>query len=368
MNHWQNKAIPGMRKEVLFGNRVVDCFVERPATLYQMWQNAVACYPEREAVVHAGKRWTYAQADVQVNAIAAGLTSRGIAPGDRFALLLSNSPVFIFALFALQRLGAIAVPISTREQRAGVGYMLNQSEAKGILFDSDLYDRIGPPHETPSVNLAVVNGDLHGFLTLGELCAAKSGTPAVQRPAPEDTAVILYTSGTTGHPKGAMLTHVNLAHSVRHFEMAMELSCTDRAGLVVPATHVTGLVAIVITTVHIGGACVIAPPFKAAEFLRFLATEAITYTIMVPAMYSLILLAPELNQASLHHWRVGGYGGAPMSPSTIEELALRLPTLELMNAYGATETTSPTTISPIGSDVAHADSIGVPLPARRYES
>jgi long-chain acyl-CoA synthetase len=362
MNHWEGRLIPTMREEVLFGNRRVLGFVERPDSLHGMWQTAVSRFPEREALVHGDQRLTYAQADAQVRAIAAGLAKRGVVRGDRVALMIGNQPAFVLVLFALQRLGAIAVPISSREQRPGVTYMLGQCGAKGIVFDAEFADRVPLAQDLPGLALRIVNGSAAGLVSLDELSERGPDGHAPATVGAEDTAIILYTSGTTGHPKGARLTHVNVAHSVRHFEVAVQLSCVDRIALVVPATHVTGLVAMVLTAVNVGGACVIAPPFKAADFLAFMEREAVTYTIMVPAMYSLILLSPELDPNRLRHWRIGGYGGAPMPASTIEELSRRLPKLGLVNAYGATETTSPTTISPVASDVAHADSVGVPLP------
>ncbi|UUC91490.1 class I adenylate-forming enzyme family protein [Comamonas sp. C11] len=362
MDHWMDKHVPAVRDEVLFGSRRVRCFVERPGSLQAMWQNAVKRFPHREALVYGDERLSYVQADDQVRSIASGLAAHGIVKGDRVALLVGNNPVFVLTLFALQQLGAIAVPISTREQRAGVTYMLGQSGAKGVVFDAEFADRLPLEQDLPGLTLRVVHGDFAGAVSLGELTAQGQDDCAPAIVAAEDVAIILYTSGTTGHPKGAMLTHVNIAHSVRHFELVMQLSSVDRIALAVPATHVTGLVAMVLTAIHVGGACVIAPPFKAADFLTFMAREAITYTIMVPAMYSLLLLSPELDRSKLDQWRLGGYGGAPMAVGTIEELAHRLPRLGLVNAYGATETTSPTSVSPIASDVAHADSVGVPLP------
>lgn len=371
MNHWRHHHVPSMRREALFADRIVACFAERPQSLHAMWERAVRECGARDAVVHEGQVLSYAQADVRIRALAAGLAARGIGQGDRVGLFMGNHPMFILSLFALQRLGAIAVPIGAREQGAGVAYMLKQCSAKGVIFDAPLLDRIPTTQEAPALALRLVHGTVGqadpgtDTASVEALMAPVGADVEAATVAPEDAAVILYTSGTTGAPKGAMLTHVNVAHSVRHFELAMCLSAEDRAALVVPCSHVTGLVAMILTTVHVGGACVIAPPFKAADFLAFMARERVSYTIMVPAMYNLLLLAPELDRCDLRHWRIGGYGGAPMPVSTIEALAERLPALGLVNAYGATETTSPTTVSPVPSDVAHADSVGAALPCVR---
>ncbi len=186
--------------------------------------------------------------------------------------------------------------------------------------------------------------------------------PAAAAPPETDTAVILYTSGTTGRPKGAMLTHLSIAHSVLHYEAGMRLGPDDRSALAVPASHVTGLIAIIAAMWHVGGTVVVVPEFKAEPFVQLLARERISHTLLVPAMYRLCLMSEAFAREDLSRWRVGGYGGAPMPEATIAALAERLPRLTLLNAYGATETTSPATLMPHGPAEGRADSVGVPLP------
>ena len=360
-SHWSSYPVPKRRSEAHFGNRVVNCFAERPRSFYAMFATAVATHPEREALVFEGRRWTWREAGSAVQRLAAGLRSSRIARGDRFALFVSNRPEFFFLLFAIQQLGAIAVPIGTREQRPGLAYMLNQCGAVAVAFDADLAERIPDTVEAPGLRLRFcVGGDLPGALPL----AAIDGPPLADA-APveeEDTAVILYTSGTTGNPKGAMLTHFNIAHSVLHFEACMGLSARDRSALAVPASHVTGLIAVIATMVRTGGATVVVPAFKAGSFVQLLAAERITHTLMVPAMYTLCLMQPAFGSLDLSHWRIGGYGGAPMPVATIDALATLVPGLTPLNAYGATETTSPVTLMPAGDTRDHADSVGVVLP------
>ncbi|MFM7342356.1 MAG: class I adenylate-forming enzyme family protein, partial [Betaproteobacteria bacterium] len=115
------------------------------------------------------------------------------------------------------------------------------------------------------------------------------------------------------------------------------------------------------TFVYCGGKMVILPAFKAAEYLRIATAERITHSLMVPAMYKLCLLDPGLRSQDLSAWRIGAYGGAPMPVATITELADKLPQLELMNCYGATETTSPATVMPIGRTRTHSDTVGQAL-------
>jgi O-succinylbenzoic acid--CoA ligase len=141
----------------------------------------------------------------------------------------------------------------------------------------------------------------------------------------------------------------------------MRLGPDERSVLAVPASHVTGLVAMITTLWRTGGTLVLVPQFKAAEFIALAARERITHTMLVPAMYALCLMQPEFGTAELSAWRIGSYGGAAMPRSMIEALAERLPRMTPMNAYGSTETTSPATLMPIGEQAAHLESVGRPV-------
>lgn len=176
--------------------------------------------------------------------------------------------------------------------------------------------------------------------------------------AEEDVFCILYTSGTTGRPKGAMLTNLGTLHSLLHYKYALGLRASDVALLAVPASHVTGLISILLATICVGGRNVIMENFSARAFIEIAAREKVTYTLVVPAIYNLCLLQPDFDRLDLSAWRIGGFGGAPMPVATIERLAAALPELALVNVYGATETTGPTTILPLGEALRRSDTVG----------
>lgn len=365
MNHWQEYPVPMLRSEALFGDRVVRCFAARPRSFHAMFEASVVAAPEAEALVCGDRRWTYAQCEAVSARLAVGLAARGIGAGDRVVMFIGNRAEFLFTLLALQRLGAIAVPVGTREQRPGLAWIARQCGAAGIVADAALADRVPDAAEAPALKLRVSIGPAAaaGWLALDELLGPPEDAMPPHQGGETDVAVILYTSGTTGNPKGAMLTHLNIVHSAIHFEACMKLGPADRSALAVPASHVTGLIAVIASMLRCGGATVIVPEFKADSFVALLQRERITHTLMVPAMYNLCLRQPAFADARLPHWRIGGYGGAPMPLATIEEMARRVPGLTLLNAYGATETTSPATMMPMGDTAAHLASVGVPLPA-----
>jgi long-chain acyl-CoA synthetase len=130
------------------------------------------------------------------------------------------------------------------------------------------------------------------------------------------------------------------------------------AALAVPASHVTGLIAILLAMIRVAGTSVMLDAFKARDFLTVVERERISYTLMVPAMYNLCLLVPELADRDLSTWRIGGFGGAPMPVATIQRLAERIPGLRMSNVYGATETTSPTSILSSADAIERSDSVG----------
>ena len=345
-----------MRAEALYGDRVNRCFTERPASLHAMFERARALRAQSDAVVGEGRRWSYAQLGDAADRLAAAFALQGIAAGARVLMLLGNRPEFISVLLALQRLGAIAVPVGVREQQPGLTYIAVQCGAMAIVFDDELSGRVPDAADAPALTLRIAASSLDapGIAT----CAV----PAIADVRETDVAVILYTSGTTGHPKGAMLTHLSIAHSVLHYQSCMGLHAEDRSALAVPASHVTGLIAIIATMWQVGGAVIVVPEFKAEAFVRLMARERVSHTLMVPAMYQLCLLSAALAVEDLSAWRIGGFGGAPMPEASIAALAQRLPGLTLINAYGATETTSPATMMPPGPP-RPLDSVGVALPA-----
>lgn len=355
-------VVPPMRAEVHFGGRVVQCFAERPRSAYAMLEDALARNPDGEAIICGETRLTYASFDRLVAKCAAGLAERGVARGDRVALLLGNDIAFPAVLFAALRLGAIAVPISIREQTPGLAYMLEHCGAKVLLHDADLAERLPPPSATPALahRVAVIPGEASAGLD--GLLGADGREMRPVAVDEEDTAVILYTSGTTGRPKGAMLTHLGICHSALHYECCMGLDQRDRAVVAVPMSHVTGVVALIAAMVRAAGTLIVMRAFKAAEFVALAERERMTHTLLVPAMYNLCLLEPGFETADLAAWRLGGFGGAPMPTATIERLARRLPRLQLMNAYGATETTSPATLMPPAETAARLDSVGRAVP------
>ncbi len=357
---WSHYSIPAMRLEARFGDRVVPAFCERPDSLWAMIAAAASRNPDGEALVCGERRMNWREVARQSAQIAAGLRKMGVQRGDRIALLLGNRIEFVLALFGAAHLGAVTVLLSTRQQKPEIAYVLTDCGAKLLIHEATLSDRVPDARDVPDLlhRVSVDDGSASEFSAL----LGNEALPAPAAVGEQDTAMILYTSGTTGRPKGAMLAHCNIIHSAMVYEACMELTPADRSIAAVPLAHVTGVVANIMSMARCAGTLIIVAEFKAADYLKVAARERVTQTVMVPAMYNLCLLQADFDRYDLSAWRIGGYGGAPMPIATIEKLAVKVPGLKLINAYGSTETTSPSTIMPPELTAAHIDSVGLPCP------
>lgn len=361
---WSQSQLPPMRYEARFGDRVVPAFRDRPASLWAMIAEACARNPDGEALIAGNVRLSWQQAVEQAARIAAGFRRLGLQRGDRVAILLGNRIEFPLLLFAAAHEGLVTVLLGTRQQKPEIAYVLTDCGAKILIHEAALAERLPDAQDVPDVMHRIAVDDDPARSRF----AALADNPPASAPVEvgeEDTAMILYTSGTTGKPKGAMLAHCNIVHSSMVFVSCLQLTDADRSIAAVPLGHVTGVVANITTMIRCGGALIIMPEFKAADYLKLAARERVTYTVMVPAMYNLCLLQPDFDSYDLSSWRIGGFGGAPMPVATIEKLKAKIPGLKLMNCYGATETTSPSTIMPGELTASYIDSVGLPCPGAR---
>lgn len=350
-----------MRREQHYGDRVFSCYSQRPRNVYGLLADAVARHSDQTALICDDVQMTYADLDHEIKCVAAGLAARGVRPGDRVAMLLGNGVPFIVLTYATAFLGAVAVPLNPRDQKPGIRHALLNSDAMALVVEAEFSSVVPSPEETPNLTAQFSVGSAEGFDDYKSLRAAPP-LDATAETREDSVATILYTSGTTGVPKGAMLTGLGIVHSATNFMQTMSLGPNDTTVVIVPMNHVTGLVAGIHTLVRCGGCIVVMRAFKAAEFLNCAARHGMTYSLMVPAMYNLCLHQADLSDYDLSAWRVGGYGGAPMPAATIERMATALPGLGLMNAYGATETTSPATIMPADQTALRRLSVGRPVP------
>lgn len=362
-NIWADSGLGGpLRPEVHYDGREMLCFSERPLTLAAMFAGLVVQFPERPAIVE-DRIITYRELDGLIGKIAAGLGRLNVSRGDRVALFLGNCWEFLACALACNRIGAIVVPIGTRQRQAELSFLINDSGAKALVFEADLAEVVPASTEIPALaHRFSIRGVAAQSRPFSDLLADEQVNRAADIHE-EDIAVILYTSGTTGRPKGAQLTHLGIIHSCLTFARCHGLTENDRGLVAVPLSHVTGLVGVALSTIIVGGCVVLMrQAYKTSDFLALASRERVTYSILVPTIYTLCVMSPDLPAYDLSSWRIGCFGGAPMPVATIEMLAEKLPHLQLLNAYGATETTSPSTIMPRTQWRDHFESVGITVP------
>jgi long-chain acyl-CoA synthetase len=350
-----------LRTELHFGSRVLQCYPDRPTTITQMLSDAAVRNGDGLAFIDGECRMTWLETQLRVEQVARGLAERGVLAGDRVALWLHNCVEFPIALLAVLRLGAVAVPISHRSRAKELHHQLNDSGAVALIFQSELAEHAPTAANAPALRWRVsvtCDSPASDFQNL-----TNSGARIPDRePDEDDLAMIIYTSGTTGAAKGAMISHFNMVHAAMTYETCMQLTAQDCSLISVPMSHVTGIAALIMTSLRCASRLVIQRVFKAIDFLALAAREGMTHTVMVPAMYNLCSLQPNFALYDLSNWRVGGFGGAPMPPATIRWISDSLPGLRLMNCYGATETVSAIAIMPHTETSKWADRVGIATP------
>jgi long-chain acyl-CoA synthetase len=307
-------------------------------------------YSDRAAIVAKGYRWTYAELNAAANRIARKLTSLGLSAGDRVALTAPNGAAFTAAHFGIIKAGLVTVPLNILLTEREIAYHLDDSGAQAYICHAD----------TPELPLARTGSaafdrarDCGHFVPLD--ADGSPGGDAGSRPAEPDfstrqtsetdTAVVFYTSGTTGQPKGAELTHSNLVQNALLYGRMFEISPQDVCLVGVPLPHVGGLSLVLHTAVAAGASLVLAPRYRPAHALELMRGERVTVFHGVPTMYQTLL---EATQSSPEHARYADevaaslrlalVGGAPPAPKLIEEFEQRF-RVRLMDGYGLSETT-----------------------------
>jgi long-chain acyl-CoA synthetase len=317
---------------------------------------------DAEAVVCGDKRLTYAQLNGWANQIANALAASGIRPGDHVALLCPNLPYFPAVYFAILKTGATVVPLNVLLKPREIAYHLRDSDAKAMFCFQGTAELpmaeaaktavavvptcqqlIVLPNPTMAPNPAFDEGT--DVVPLGRFIGMQPPTFDTAVTKPDDTAVILYTSGTTGQPKGAELTHLNM---IMNGMVSAEL-CADShddsgrhaTAITLPLFHATAQTAQMLAYLHLGGTLVLLPRFDPAVLLATMAAERITHWIGVPTMYwTLLKHARERNidvARAAATLRLAVSGGAPMPVELMTDFESTFG-VRIIEGYGLSET------------------------------
>jgi fatty-acyl-CoA synthase len=290
--------------------------------------------PDRVAIRFLGAETTYAELDRRALRLAAGLASRGVERGDRVATLTTNSPDHVAALFACARLGAILQPVSWRLAPPEVAYQLADAEPSLLLVSEEHEElaaascKLSQAQSPAPVRPVALSG-------LGDLALEAGGEPPPAAAEDDDPLLLVYTSGTTGRPKGALLTHANCFWTNLSFDRTAGVRDDDVVLQVLPQFHVGGWNVQALLTWWKGATVVLEPSFDADRALRLIAEERVTTMMGVPATYLFLAEAPGFADAALESLRLVVVGGAPMPASLLETWQAR--GVEIVQGYGLTE-------------------------------
>ena len=289
----------------------------------------------------SGRVMTYRQLARAVRRAACGLAQRGFAKGDVFAIFSRNLPEYAIAFYAVARLGGITTtinPLCTTDELAG---QLNDARAKYLFALPELMEKAMPAVTRSSVEQVFVLGQCAGTTPFASLLESDAEVPDVQINPREDIAALPYSSGTTGPPKGVMLTHYNLVANLRQTEAASSISETDTLIAVLPFFHIYGLEVLLNFGLYKGATVVTMPRFDLEQFLQLLQKEKVTYAMVVPPIILALAKHPLVDKYERPALRVINSGAAPLSDNVSRACAERVGCL-VKQGYGRTET-SPVT-------------------------
>jgi long-chain acyl-CoA synthetase len=334
--------------------------------LQQILEHAVRFYANRTAVVCGTTHLTYRGLAERVRRLCRGLHGLGITKGDRLAVLMYNCHRYFELYYATPETGTLAVPLNIRLSAGEIAYILNDSGSNTLFVGPEFLPLLAEIRDQlPALRHCIFTGDgpppegFHGYEQLLDAASADfPPTPVV----PEDLAALFYTSGTTGHPKGVMLSHANLLANAYHVLASMSWQEGDVYLHACPMFHIAdGPTSHFIT--WLGGTHVLIPGFKPDLALEVMERERVTATLLIPTMINFLIHHPDVNKRDLKALRSIAYGGAPM-PAELARQAMQTLTCTFTHLYGLTEAAPLLTFLPPSEHVAD----GPPEKVRRLLS
>ena len=349
------------------------------SNLASLLEGSAQTYPERTALVLGDTRLTYAQVDAGANQVANLLVSRGIRPGDKVALSCPNLPYFAIVYYGILKAGATVVPLNVLLKGREVAYHLDDSQAVayfcfqgtpelaiGAEGHAGFEQAAGCEHCLRVTADPAAESPIAGTETLGQALAGQAPTFETVDVDDDDTAVILYTSGTTGQPKGAELMHRNMIYNALTSDklFGADAERPDTLLCVLPLFHSFGQTVIMNAGFAFGGTVVLLPRFEAGQALTLMDREDVTFFAGVPTMYWGLLGALDDSGVDVKKlartMRVAAAGGSALPVEVHKEFERRFG-VTILEGYGLSET-SPVASFSVWGEPARVGSIGRPIP------
>ena len=301
--------------------------------------------PDREAIIFEGNRWSFSDLADRSNRLANALAGMGVGQGDKVGMLQVNCNECIEVYFATAKLGATYVPLNFRARAEELEFMINFSEASA-LFLGQRYVKmiISMREQIPGMkNLVSVEGPAEGMLDYESVIAGADPEEVFTDIDDNDTSILMFTAGTTGQPKGVMLTHDNLATYVLNNVSPADPDIEEKNILTVPLYHIAGMQA-VLAAVYGGRTLVVQRQFEPSDWMTLVESESVTRAMMVPTMLKQLMEHEEFPDRNLSSLQVITYGAAPMPVEVITKAIEVFPGTRFINAFGQTESASTITM------------------------
>jgi len=310
---------------------------------------ATSICPDRVAIVFEGKRYTFSRLNKRVDRLANAFLKLGIGKGDRLAMLQVNCNQFVEAYFAAAKLGAIYVPLNFRAKENELTYMLNTAEASILLIGERYIELVTSLRSnlTSVGHFISIESRHDGMLYYEDMITSSAADEVVTEIDDDDTTILLYTAGTTGFPKGVMLSHNSFTVYVLENVTPADPELEERNILTVPLYHVAGIQAMM-AAIYGGRTLVMERQFEAKEWMELVENEKANRAMMIPTMLKQLIDHPEFGEHDLSSLKVITYGAAPMSLEVIKRALDAFPGVSFINAFGQTETAS--TITTLGPE------------------
>jgi 4-coumarate--CoA ligase len=311
----------------------------------------------------SGDETSYRQLIAQIDALAGALAARGLAVGDTVGILCPNVPAFATVFHGVLRAGGTATTINSLYTVGEIANQLNNADAHWLFTVSPLLPQAAEAAQAVGIaddHLVVIDG-AEGHPSLRDLLFDRAAPPEVHFDPATHLAVLPYSSGTTGHPKGVMLTHRNLVANVLQSEQAIALGRDDRVLAVLPFFHIYGLSVLLDFALLKRAALVTMPKFELAEFLRISSEHACTWLFIAPPIAVALAKHPLVDDYDLSRVDVVFSGAAPLDGALAQAVAERLG-CTVCQGYGMTEASPVTHAIPVSRPDIDRSSIGLALP------
>ncbi len=326
-------------------------------------ETGAASRPQHTALIHAARMITYSELNQAANRCADGLAQLGVQVGDKVAVMLPNVPEFVTAYFAILKLGGCVVPLNTLLKASEIAYQLEDSDASTLIVDETaLAEAQQAALEVETCRHLIVSGGEapSGWHLLSKVVAAGASEFDTAQTTADDTAVILYTAGVSGHPKGAELSHFNMFYNAAlTADRLCGLGDRDVSLAVLPLFHAFGQTCVMNATLYAGGTLSLLPRFEPDKVLQVIQRDQVTVLTGVPTMYWYLQHYPGAEKYDWSSLRLCCSGGAALPVELMQQFEERYG-LPIFEGYGLSETSPVVSFNPTDKP-PRPGSIGQPI-------